>query len=438
MAASLLTLFLNMGAQLGFWTILIAHIMFCLSFVVTAVKARVMSMDPRLEEAAQDLYAGPVQTFLRVTLPIAVARHRGGRAARLRALLRRLHHHQLQRGLHRDLPHVRLGLGAARHARADQRHRDGHVHHRRRWWSPPDSSLRTGARTARKRNRTQFLRELEIMAVTRAMNSAGTTVPGGRQARPVLAGGPRPPRGPARPHRRREVRPARRRRRLQRAVDRAHRQGARPRPRRRPHRGQGDRLGRLRPQRRLLRRLPHPRPRQRPGPLAGRAGQARRAGRGATSTPSRRAVARYGIDCDFERTGEIDVATEPHQLEELREMYEEATELGFGGARVPRRGRGCAPRSTRPPSSAGSGTATAWPCSTRPSSPGASSAPASISAYGSTSTPRASRWPGSAPAWACAPRTARSAPSTWRSAPTCSPPWSSGCGRTPSRCTTTR
>ncbi|MCI3933392.1 ABC transporter permease [Streptomyces sp. AN091965] len=71
MAASLLTLFLNMGAQLGFWTVLIAHIMFCLSFVVTAVKARVMSMDPRLEQAAQDLYAGPVQTFLRVTLPIA-------------------------------------------------------------------------------------------------------------------------------------------------------------------------------------------------------------------------------------------------------------------------------------------------------------------------------------------------------------------------------
>jgi spermidine/putrescine transport system permease protein len=71
MAASLATLFLNMGVRFGFWTILIAHIMFCLSFVVTAVKARVMSMDPRLEQAAQDLYASPVQTFLRVTLPIA-------------------------------------------------------------------------------------------------------------------------------------------------------------------------------------------------------------------------------------------------------------------------------------------------------------------------------------------------------------------------------
>ncbi|MFG3308786.1 NAD(P)/FAD-dependent oxidoreductase [Streptomyces wuyuanensis] len=43
------------------------------------------------------------------------------------------------------------------------------------------------------------------------------------------------------------------------------------------------------------------------------------------------AVARHGIDCDFERTGEIDVATEPHQLEELREMHEEAGRLGFGG-----------------------------------------------------------------------------------------------------------
>lgn len=43
------------------------------------------------------------------------------------------------------------------------------------------------------------------------------------------------------------------------------------------------------------------------------------------------AVGRYGIDCDFERTGEIDVATEPHQLAELEEMHREATRLGFGG-----------------------------------------------------------------------------------------------------------
>ncbi|MFJ4965667.1 Gamma-glutamylputrescine oxidoreductase [Streptomyces sp. ADI96-02] len=43
------------------------------------------------------------------------------------------------------------------------------------------------------------------------------------------------------------------------------------------------------------------------------------------------AVARYGIDCAFERTGEIDVATEPHQLAELREWHEEIQKLGITG-----------------------------------------------------------------------------------------------------------
>ncbi|MFF3535966.1 NAD(P)/FAD-dependent oxidoreductase [Streptomyces sp. NPDC002466] len=43
------------------------------------------------------------------------------------------------------------------------------------------------------------------------------------------------------------------------------------------------------------------------------------------------AVARYSIDCEFERTGEIDVATEPHQLEELREWHQETEKLGFTG-----------------------------------------------------------------------------------------------------------
>lgn len=71
MGSSLLTLFLMIGVPSGELAILIAHIMFCVSFVVVAVKARVATLDPRLEEAAADLGANAFQTFLRVTLPLA-------------------------------------------------------------------------------------------------------------------------------------------------------------------------------------------------------------------------------------------------------------------------------------------------------------------------------------------------------------------------------
>jgi spermidine/putrescine transport system permease protein len=70
LAASLLTLFLNLRVPLGFSTIIAAHVMFCISFVVVTVKARVASLDPRLEQAAQDLYANEAQTFWRVTFPL--------------------------------------------------------------------------------------------------------------------------------------------------------------------------------------------------------------------------------------------------------------------------------------------------------------------------------------------------------------------------------
>ena len=72
MGSSLLALFVNvgMGGSLGFWTILIAHIMFCLSFVVVTVRARLAGMDDDLEQAAMDLYATPAQTFRRVTFPL--------------------------------------------------------------------------------------------------------------------------------------------------------------------------------------------------------------------------------------------------------------------------------------------------------------------------------------------------------------------------------
>jgi spermidine/putrescine transport system permease protein len=59
-----------MGGALGFWTILIAHITFCISFVVVTVKARLAGLDPSLEQAAMDLYANEWHTFRRVTLPL--------------------------------------------------------------------------------------------------------------------------------------------------------------------------------------------------------------------------------------------------------------------------------------------------------------------------------------------------------------------------------
>jgi spermidine/putrescine transport system permease protein len=72
LGASLLALFLNLGAPLGFGTIVIAHIMFCISFVVVTVKARLAGLDPRLEQAAADLYADERATFRYVTLPLVL------------------------------------------------------------------------------------------------------------------------------------------------------------------------------------------------------------------------------------------------------------------------------------------------------------------------------------------------------------------------------
>ena len=100
MGASLLTIFVqgfsNIGLSLGFATIVIAHIMFCLSFVVVTVKARIA--DPR---------PAPRGGGARTCTP-ARCRPSGGspsrwccpasrrRAARVLAVLRRLHHHQLR------------------------------------------------------------------------------------------------------------------------------------------------------------------------------------------------------------------------------------------------------------------------------------------------------------------------------------------------------
>jgi spermidine/putrescine transport system permease protein len=85
MGSSLLTLFVSSGLQggmlngivpkgvlfpLGFTTILIAHIMFNISYVVVTVKARIAGFDRRLEEAAMDLGADELTTFWKITFPL--------------------------------------------------------------------------------------------------------------------------------------------------------------------------------------------------------------------------------------------------------------------------------------------------------------------------------------------------------------------------------
>jgi spermidine/putrescine transport system permease protein len=68
--AALLALFLTMAVNTGFATIVIAHVMFTVSYVVVTVKARLEGMDRHVEEAAMDLGANEWTTFRRVTLPM--------------------------------------------------------------------------------------------------------------------------------------------------------------------------------------------------------------------------------------------------------------------------------------------------------------------------------------------------------------------------------
>ncbi len=70
MGASLLTFFVTLGIGFGFTTVLIAHVMFSLSFVAVIIRSRVLTLDPFVEEAARDLGAGPWTTFRLVTLPM--------------------------------------------------------------------------------------------------------------------------------------------------------------------------------------------------------------------------------------------------------------------------------------------------------------------------------------------------------------------------------
>lgn len=70
LGAGLAAQFLQAGVPKGLFTIILAHTLFCLSFVIVTVRARVASLDPALEEAGRDLYGNPFQVFWRVTFPM--------------------------------------------------------------------------------------------------------------------------------------------------------------------------------------------------------------------------------------------------------------------------------------------------------------------------------------------------------------------------------
>lgn len=70
LGAGLAAQFLSVGVEKGLGTTILAHSLFCLSYVVVAVKARVAGLDPAIEEAGRDLYGSPAQVFFRVTLPL--------------------------------------------------------------------------------------------------------------------------------------------------------------------------------------------------------------------------------------------------------------------------------------------------------------------------------------------------------------------------------
>lgn len=72
LGAALVTFFGAVQLRLSLATVVIAHVVFSVSYVAIVVRARLAGLDPALEEAARDLGAGPFETFRRVTLPLAL------------------------------------------------------------------------------------------------------------------------------------------------------------------------------------------------------------------------------------------------------------------------------------------------------------------------------------------------------------------------------
>lgn len=68
-AVATLAFFTSIGLALGLGNVIVAHTVFCIPFAYLPIRARLQNMDPTIEQAAQDLYATPWQTFRHVTLP---------------------------------------------------------------------------------------------------------------------------------------------------------------------------------------------------------------------------------------------------------------------------------------------------------------------------------------------------------------------------------
>ena len=69
-AVASLLFFLAIGLELSLLTVIIAHTVFCIPFAYLPIRARLEGLDPKLLEAANDLYATPWRAFSRVTLPL--------------------------------------------------------------------------------------------------------------------------------------------------------------------------------------------------------------------------------------------------------------------------------------------------------------------------------------------------------------------------------
>ena len=130
--------------RLGFPRLVIAHVMFSISFVVIVVRSRLIGFDRSLEEAARDLGAERLHDLPDRHPAADHARDRRRRAARVRALDRRLRDLELQLGDHGHLPALHLRRRPARHPGRGQRDRDDAVRCSpwSRWCSRSGSSAR--------------------------------------------------------------------------------------------------------------------------------------------------------------------------------------------------------------------------------------------------------------------------------------------------------